>query len=293
MAPRPKVNTSMLPIALKPLPYSPPVVRHLFDLEITALFDFPTDKSEVIQTFLHHCSLLPSPPFVQIVKNRALLQVSSSDSTRQYVRWFNDFCDQNFSSRSWKLTPQIRNIKTTLNRDFIPAWILSVRHVPHNLWSTFTFLSHARFMKFITPLQFAPRPAQRSLTFNPATPLQPAINLAQAARLSQDVDSQIPTSKTTPSPRDSPQQTPAYSPDGGSPPLTPQQKNSDSETQTLPFKQQRTRSPPPDPFDEDESPHFPHETLSPFSQHKSSSRPVSPEPAPKHHRAGSPSPLHV
>ena len=45
-------GTSMLPIALKPLPYSPPVVRHLFDLEITALsnifyiiFDFPTDKA--------------------------------------------------------------------------------------------------------------------------------------------------------------------------------------------------------------------------------------------------------
>jgi hypothetical protein len=32
-------------------------------------------------------------------------------------------------------------------------------------------------------------------------------------------------------------------------------------------------------------------TLSPFSQHESSSRPVSPEPAPKHHRTGSP--LHV
>jgi hypothetical protein len=79
-------------------------------------------------------------------------------------------------------------------------------------------------MKFITPLQLTPRPAQRSLTFIQDTPLQPAINLAQAARLSQDVDSQIPTSKTTPSPRDSPQQTPGYSPDGGSPPLTPQQK---------------------------------------------------------------------
>ena len=148
-------------------------------------------------------------------------------------------------------------------------------------------------MKFITPLQLAPCPAKRSLTFNPATPLQPAINLAQAARLSQDVDSQIPTSKTTPSPRDSPQQTPGYSPDGGSPPLTPQQKTSVSETRTLPFKQQRTRSPPPDPFDEDESPYFPHVTLSPFSQHESSSRPVSPEPAPKHHRTGSPFPLHV
>ena len=30
-----------------------------------------------------------------------------------------------------------------------------------------------------------------------------------------------------------------------------------------------------------------------LSQHESSSRPVSPEPAPKHHRTGSPSPLHV
>ena len=131
----------MLPIALKPLPYSPPIVRHLFDLEIVALrtnilhviFDFPTDKPEVIQAILHHCTLLPNPPFVQIVKNRALLQFSSSDNTRQYVRWFNDFCDQNFSSCSWTLTPHIRNIKTTLNRDSIPAWILSLRHVPHNL----------------------------------------------------------------------------------------------------------------------------------------------------------------
>ena len=79
---------------------------------------------------------------------------------------------------------------------------------------------------------------------------------------------------------------------GGSPPLTPQQITSVSETRTLPFKQQRTRSPPPDPFEEDESPYFPHVNLSPFSQHESSSRPVSPEPtAPKHHRAGSP--LHV
>ena len=75
--------------------------------------------------------------------------------------------------------------------------------------------------------------------------------------------------------------------------FTPQQKNSDSETRTLPVKQQRNRSLPPDPFDEDESPYFPHVTLSPFSQHESSSRPVSPEPAPKHHRTGSPSPLHV
>ena len=98
----------------------------------------------------------------------------------------------------------------------------SLCHVPNNLWSTFTFLSHARFMKFITPLQLTPRPAQRSLTFNPATPLQPTINLAQTARLSQDVDSQIPTSKTMSSPRDSPHQTPGYSPDGDSPPSTPQ-----------------------------------------------------------------------
>jgi len=148
-------------------------------------------------------------------------------------------------------------------------------------------------MKFITPLQLTPRPAQRSLTFIQDTPPQSAAILAQAARLSHDVNGQIPTSKTTPSPSDSPQQTPGYSPDGGSPPLTPQQKKSDSETRTLLFKQQRTRSPLRDPFDEDESPHFPHEILSPFSQDESSSRPVSPEPAPKHHRTGPPSPLHV
>ena len=150
----------MLPITLHASPGPPPIRRHMFDLEISALrsniflviFDFPTDKAEVIQAFLHHCTLLPNPPFAQMVTNRALLKFSSSDNTRQYVRWFNDFCDQNFSRCSWTLTPYIRNIKTTLNRDSILAWIHSVRHVPHNLWSTFTFLSHARFMKFITPL---------------------------------------------------------------------------------------------------------------------------------------------
>ena len=130
-----------------------------------------------------------------MVKNRALLKFSSSDITRQYVRWFNDFCDQNFSSRSWTLTPHIRNIKTTLNRDSIPAWILSVRHVPHNLWSTFTFLSHARFMKFITPLQLTPCPAKSSLTFNPATPLNQLQIWHKSLALVKTLIAKFPTQK--------------------------------------------------------------------------------------------------